>query len=510
MLKRLVPLLALGFIALLGLLLLTNGSNTPPPYDPIGEAARMHELETRRADDAAVAPARQLAGVLWQVLPPVLLLGGLGSLIVSFTLDRRAKRRRLEPDANGFYPLLDPTIVARELAPELAQHLALTMAGGNMQALVQRHTAPPMLMGRGQNHEPAMLPAPVVEATQELPTAPAWSTLLNQGWRPTTQHMLLGYSTNGPVYGGIDALLSTAIAGRPGQGKTTALRFVYAQTVLAGGRVIVMDPHGSIVDALGEGQALWTASTQAELEDGAGWLQEELERRGGAWKTGQRSFTPLLVLCDEWPVISMQSKAAVDAAGRVILEARKWGAYALISGQGLPAGKFSGGSLVRDALSSRFIFRTTPAQARMAGLDTETARLVDTLDVGRCILDGPVDPQIVAIPNTTALDLASLAKTGAASLAETAAASNATTRLAPEEPTRSGQESGKEAATSSPLPAHSGASDVRLERVRQLLLEQRGQKEIIKELWGVTGGNSYTTAARELAGMVAQLVGGAA
>jgi hypothetical protein len=30
--------------------------------------------------------------------------------------------------------------------------------------------------------------------------------------------MLLGYGVDGPIYSGIDALLSTALAGRPGQG----------------------------------------------------------------------------------------------------------------------------------------------------------------------------------------------------------------------------------------------------------------------------------------------------
>ena len=65
-----------------------------------------------------------------------------------------------------------------------------------------------------------------------------------------------------------------------------------------------------------------------------------------------------------------------------------------------------------------------------------------------------------------------------------------------------------EGASVAPLPVRSGASDVRLERVRQLLLDQRGTGEIIKEVWGTTGGNSYKKAAQELQGMIAQLVAG--
>jgi len=419
MLKRYFPLLLLAGLAMLGLALALGGTPAAPPYDPILDAERLHSLEIRRLDDQATTSTRQAGAALWQLLPPLLLAGLAAVFLATFTLDRKAKRRRLEPDANGFYPLLDPTVIARELAPELGRHIALTLAGGSMQALVERYKAAPVYAGRALPAEALpQLPAPLEAAG--LPTAPAYADILAGGWRPSSRQMLLGYGHEGPIYGGIETLLSTAIAGRPGQGKTTALRFIYAQTIMAGGQVVILDPHGSIGDAVGDAGALWTASTAAELDDAGGWLQDELERRGGAYRAGERTFSPLLVLCDEWPVISLQSKGAVTAASRIILEARKWGAYALISGQGLPADRFNG-SLVRDALSSRFVFKTSASQARMAGLDKEAARLVDGLDVGRCVLDGPVEPQIVAIPNTTALDLASLAnRTGATSPAERA------------------------------------------------------------------------------------------
>src|SRR5205814_1244891 len=69
----------------------------------------------------------------------------------------------------------------------------------------------------------AMLPEPAGPA--ELPTAPSFSSLLDRGYTPSPERMLLGYSSQAPLYGKITDLLSVAIAGRPGQGKSTLLRF---------------------------------------------------------------------------------------------------------------------------------------------------------------------------------------------------------------------------------------------------------------------------------------------
>jgi hypothetical protein len=249
-------------------------------------------------------------------------------------------------------------------------------------------------------------PAPPLLDTPGPPVAPTLRDLVQRGFRPTQQHMLLGYTAHGPLYGGIEDLLSTAIAGRPKTGKTTLLRFIAAQLLLAGGSLVILDPHGSLADGANI-PAEWIASSAGEMHDGAAWLIDELETRLAQYRQGRREFPPLMVMADEWPVISLASKPAVEAAQRVILEARKTNYYGLISGQGLPASQF-GGSLARDALSSRYIFRTTAAQARYAGLDKETARLVEDLPRGTAIFEGMINPTPVAIPLVTGEDLALL------------------------------------------------------------------------------------------------------
>ncbi|HSH80029.1 MAG TPA: hypothetical protein VLA19_16005 [Herpetosiphonaceae bacterium] len=363
---------------------------------------RQWELQQVQLQASAVAPITTITGAVWRVLP--LLAAGLALLALADAWHLR--RRIVTVDAAGRLPL-PRQVVEVDAGPALAALGAYhTTEYARVRPRMTMRDLPP-----GGN--PDSVPAPAADTssnvlTSVLPMAPTFAQLRARGWRPTSQRMLLGFSAEGPIYGGIDALLSTAIAGRPGQGKTTALRFVCAQTLLAGGETVILDPHGSIAEAIAGAPARLMASSTAELGNAAAWLNDELDRRDVAYRAGERLFTPLLVLCDEWPLIGLKSKQAVEAGGRVVLEGRKWGVYALISGQGLPADRF-GGSLVRDALSSRYVFRTTPAQARIAGLDKDAAQLVNLLEPGRAVLDGPtVAPVIVAIPNTTANDLVAL------------------------------------------------------------------------------------------------------
>ncbi len=341
-------------------------------------------------------------------------VGSLAYLVYDHYSDKATQRRRIAPDANGLYP-----IDTKELSREVAQHVALTLAGGAMTAAVERARAaqhvPHHYAPKIDLHQPAALPGaalPALITSSEptpaaLPLAPTFAQLVAGGFHARTDRMLLGYGVDGPIYGGIDALLSTAIAGRPGQGKSTTLRMVYAQCLQVGAEVMLLDPHGSIAGDVQHGPSQLVASTGAELDDAAAWLTSELERRLVAYREGARVFRPLLVMADEMPVIALSSKPAVQALGRVVLEARKVGGYALISGQGLPAANF-GGRLVRDALSSRIIHKTTAAEGLRAGLDKQAAQLLEQLQPGYAVLDGPVQPQIVAIPLTTAEDLSSV------------------------------------------------------------------------------------------------------
>ena len=316
-------------------------------------------------------------------------------------MQRQAQHKRdmeqvtLYPDFQGNYPA------------RITQYGVIVLELGNYtQPTPHSFTYSPHITASSDTARPQIVnPILVTELPPTaLPTAPSLAELVAGGWRPTRQRMLLGFNLAGPIYGAVSDLLSVGIAGRPGQGKSTLLRFIFWQVVTAGGRALVLDPHGSILEDVTGAPVDFEASSGEELNTAAAWMVQELETRLEQRREGKRVFTPMLALCDELPVISLSSKAASGAIGRVVLEGRKVSMFALISGQGLPAENF-GGRLVRDALSSRYVFKTSNAEAQRAGLDKETARLVDQLEPGRAILAGIVEPGIVAIPNLTGADL---------------------------------------------------------------------------------------------------------
>jgi hypothetical protein len=64
-------------------------------------------------------------------------------------------------------------------------------------------------------------------------------------------------------------------------------------------------------------------------------------------------------------------------------------------------------------------------------------------------------------------------------------------------------------AASAPSGPFPGEVDPRIAQVRELLRQRKGNSEIIAEVWGVTGGRAFKSAAQELTEMIAQLVEGA-
>lgn len=346
-------------------------------------------------------------------------------------------------------------------------------------------------------------PAPVAmlskaAADDTLPVAQSFNDVLGV-WKPTLQQMLLGFGRNGPVYCTIDDMLSIAVVGRPKTGKTTILRFIYAQCLLIGAQVMVWDLHRNLVKDLPGANSY----TQLEQIEFAAEHAETLMRT--RLKFEVYDDQPLMVLIDEWPLLARASDAIKDVVGRIVLEGRKVNIFLIVSGQGFPASLF-GGSMVRDAFNSRYVCHTSTKQAEMTGLDKEFVPLVRNLPRGYAVLDGSAvrDPQIVAIPNTTKEDVTALITTSARSQKATSTTSGATS--AEGEAT-----SGEVVSAMRDEVDGEVVSEVdmlRLERVRELLRQRVPASKIVREVWGVSGGDAYQRAAREYSAVVALIVGG--
>jgi len=237
-----------------------------------------------------------------------------------------------------------------------------------------------------------------------LPVAPPFSQIAEQ---VGPGHLFLGQGSAGPIWGDITSLLSTVIAGRPGTGKSTNLRSVCGQLLIIGGQPMLFDPHGSILDQLGS--SFDCAESPREIAEYAHILDKHLEQRLRDRRSGKRDFKPLLLLADEMPNIHETSPDALPVIKRIISEGRKVAMFALIAGVGVPASLF-GGTFIRDSMASRYVFNTSPQQARLAGLENETAKtmmaVLENAGPGKAVLaTSNRSPEIVAIPYTSTHDI---------------------------------------------------------------------------------------------------------
>lgn len=342
--------------------------------------------------------------------------------------------------------------------------------------------------------EPLALPAasPIAAPIGDgaLPAAPTFTQLITSR-KPTITQLLLGFGAGGPIYGNMEDLLSIGVVGRPKTGKTTILRFIYAQCVLIGAQVVVWDMHRNIVKDLPGAHAY----TQLEaIEHSAQLMTRQLRQR---LEIEDYAARDLMILVDEFPLLSRVSATVVDVVGRIVLEGRKVHMYVMVAGQGFPANLF-GGSLVRDAFNSRYVCHTSTKQAQMAGLDNESAAWVRNLPRGYAVLDGPVDPQIIAVPNTTREDVTALLPTSPAASRATSATAVTTSSAV--------NRSGREGAVEPAGEAVSEVDAVRRDRVRELLRNKVSASKIVREVWGVSGGDAYQRAAREYSEVVASIV----
>lgn len=338
------------------------------------------------------------------------------------------------------------------------------------------------------------LPAGRDELAGRVPT---FAELLRT-WRPTRDKMLLGIGQDGtPRYCPLDALLSTGIVGMPGSGKSTVLRFHYLQCLLIGARVIVWDLHRTIVTSLPGAEAF----TDLEAINRSAlhvfkMLQDRIVR-------GRYDDQPIMFLTDEFNLLAPQSDEVVDTLGRIILEGRKIQMYAMISGQGLPARLFRS-STPRDALSSRFVLHTTTRQANIVGLDRDALPWVVKLRPGSAVVDGPIDPEVLYIPNTTENDVRLLAPASAPTFRAASEPLPAWPTATSEKAEKSGKSGENERQEADYFEGIEAAG--RRETVRQLLKQGRSQREIISEVWHATGGNDYKVAAQELNTIIRGLV----
>ena len=297
----------------------------------------------------------------------------------------------------------------------LREHLALSRSGydangnppiflGSYQGQQTITTLPPGNPPRGQI-KGAKDPAPLflgsgqdTHETQEapiaIPRAPAFREMCHLISR---DRLILCYTASGPAYGTVDDLLSMAVTGKPGRGKTTALMYYVTILLSIGAEVIIWDPHGAMGElALLNGKSLAGLPATAcviyldrkeEIINSIPALQEDLAERDALYRPPSRRVKhPRLLLADELPVLAdfddelarvykkreEEAPSLIKVIRRYVLEARKWRCFFIGSGQSMDAEILP--TRVTESLNSRIVFFSSDRRARMAGLENEAVK----------------------------------------------------------------------------------------------------------------------------------------
>jgi len=320
-------------------------------------------------------------------------------------------------------------VTAQYNASQVTLNAGQTLVRIDEQGEYQPYHAPARLEGPRKNDQS--------EETAELvkPTAP---NFLDMCHLITTKQAPLCFDVNGPVYGTVLDLLSMAVSGKPGRGKTTALMYYVAFLLCCGAEVWIFDPHGTMGElAKLNGQRLSnmpaTAKVvyldrQEDMTTAIPTLMNELADRDELYRPAHEVKHPLLVLADELPVISefdadiIQDWKNTDRDKRpahpltfarlfkkFVLEARKWQCFFIGSGQTFDAETLP--KKITDNLNSRIVFFSSDQRARMSGLESDAIKnllpAIRRAGPGSMILDcSRFDAPIMgAIPHITVDDL---------------------------------------------------------------------------------------------------------
>ena len=241
---------------------------------------------------------------------------------------------------------------------------------------------------------------------------PTFAGLLDAGRIGKGNPLVLGFNGTAEISGSWLDLYSTAIGGMPGTGKTTTQRFLACQTALQGARFAILDPHaGAADDSLAATLAPLAGAFVCEpASDDKAILEtvRYIADVGARRISGKDSdSTPLILWADELTALLGRSTVGDELATlleRIAQEYRKRFVFVCGSGQIWTASRTT--SELRDSFASVVCHRMKRGQARML-LPTEEAATVERLATGHAVLwrtSGAT--QTIAIPNTTAADVA--------------------------------------------------------------------------------------------------------
>ena len=394
----------------------------------------------------------------------------------------------------------------------LGEHGGYLLQAGKVEPL---HPAS-VHVARGRTFVEADLePEPQKQIEAPAVAVPTFAELLETGTILHGTTLLLGYIDGDPRQGTWLDLYSCAIAGLQGSGKTTTELFIILQSVLAGAKLLIIDPHRDTAqDSLGGRLAPLAsrflrpvaADNEKDILTTIKMVRREVDRRmHGA--TG----APIILVVDEFTKLMRRSPAIKDELSvcieEIAQEGRKMQVFALLSGQIWKATAV-GGTELRYSLASSFVHRIQEAQSKLL-IPGEYAKLTPKLKPGQVYFyDTNGDTELMQIPYTTEQDVLTVARLlQPTSPTDFQPASFQTSDRLPSTPVEATTDRSLKLVVK-PHEATNGVSgalvpselESKYAEVVELMAQEKKQGEIISIVWGVAsgGGSAYQKAAEEL------------
>lgn len=302
---------------------------------------------------AAVAselqPVDVIAGALWRLIPPVLLVV---AVVTGLAI---AWRRYGLKESVGAHYLVE---AQRAQHPPLPTNVHTVHIHGTRSALPTPPVAPPRLTNRAPDVREIVVPS-----FRELLDA-GQVGMDGEGLR---HPLILGYGEHGPVTGGWKSLYSSGLGGLQGSGKTWTAAFLLAQSAINGAQLVICDPHAGDEESLATRLQPLAPAFLCDIADDEESIlhaltlaNEEFQRR----KEGDLNRRPLIVAVDEWT--SLRRGELAERLPRFVedfsTEGRKLNVHIMLLGQRWD--KESIGPF-RNTLASAYVHRMRTDEARM-------------------------------------------------------------------------------------------------------------------------------------------------
>ncbi len=238
-------------------------------------------------------------------------------------------------------------------------------------------------------NEPAIGPA-MVDARPALPAAKSIYEIA--GAMHDADKVLLGYDERGPIWLEIDDLLSIAMAGNSGRGKSRALLWLVLQFLRLKVETVIIDGKADLRKWLGSYHpvAYTGAEIQRVVDEGIYEIEQRLEMDSQG--IGME-FPPKLFIIDELDLVAGRSAGVTKLIELLTKKSRSVNVHGVYSNQSVPA-DLLGGVKTRGVIVSRICFYCDDEAARLIGVrkDNGGAELLQRI--------GPPESEGLAVART--------------------------------------------------------------------------------------------------------------